>query len=159
MKRVLLLSLAVLMLVSVSPQPAHSSMGVFATWWDGKDTDSGFGGGVKYQIPLIPIVGLDLRASYVNFSDADLYTIPLEAVGVLDFGLLYGGAALGYYIWGGNDLSSNNQVGGSILGGVSLGLGGLGVFGELRYNIVKTRLDDRVDVKSDGFNINLGVTF
>ena len=163
MKRSMMAALAVLMLISLAPPPAHANLGLFATWWDGKDMDSGFGGGVKYKIPLIPIVSLDLRASYVNFGDADLYTIPLEATGTLDFGLFYGGLALGYYVWASNsdllDLSAKDQLGGTILAGVSLGLGSIGAFGELRYTVAKTELIVGVDIKADGFNINLGLTF
>ena len=167
MKRLIVMALAVVMLISVAPAPAQSGMGLFATWWDGKDMGDGFGGGVKYEFPLIPIVSIDARASYIKFSDATLspttdnglYTIPLEAVGSLKFGLFYGGLALGYYIWGGSDLSTNSQIGGSILAGVSLGLGSIGAFGELRYTKAETRVEDTFDMKADGWNILLGVKF
>jgi hypothetical protein len=160
MKRWIVLTMAVLVLISAAPRPAQSNLGIFATWWDGNDAGSAFGGGAKYKIALIPIIGMDVRASYVKFDNEGLYAIPLEATGMLDFGMLYGGLAMGYYIWGGNDAaSSSNRFGGSILGGISMGMGGIGVFGELRYTIVKTVLDDVVDVKADGFNVVLGLTF
>ena len=161
MKRLIVAALAVVMLVSVAPQPAQSNMGVFATWWDAKDMESGFGAGVKYGFPIIPIVSIDARASYIKFSEDDIsvYTIPLEAVGTLSFGLIYGGVALGYYIWGGADESTSNRVGGSLLAGVSFGLGGIGAFGEVKYNIVKTTVADVFEAKADGISVNLGVTF
>jgi len=159
MKRLIVAAVAVVMLVSMAPQPAQSNMGIFATWWEAKDMDSGFGGGVKYKIPIIPIVSIDARASYINFSDASIYTIPLEAVGALNFGIVYGGLALGYYIWGGGDESTSNRVGGSILAGVSFGLGGIGAFGEVKYNIVKTTVADVAEAKADGISLNLGITF
>lgn len=162
MKRAMIATVAVLMMISVLPQPAHAGLGVFATWWDGNDTDNGFGGGLKYEVPLIPIVSLDFRASYISFGDKDLYTIPFEATGTMKLGPLYGGAALGYYIWASSsdltDLSAKDKVGGSILVGASLGLGAIGAFGELRYNFVKTEIEG-IDTKADGVSINLGVTF
>ncbi len=163
MKRSILTAAVVLMLLSSLALPAQAGLGLFATWWNGSDTQNGFGGGAKYQIPLVPIVSVDLRASYVGFGDVDLYTIPLEATGVLDFGILYGGAALGYYIWSSSsnllDLSAKDKVGGSILIGASLGLGAIGAFAEARYNFVKTEVVPGVDTKADGFSLNLGLNF
>ncbi len=163
MKRTTIAALAVLMMFSILPQPAHAGLGVFATWWDGDEVDSGFGGGLKYQVPLIPIISLDFRASYINFGDADLYTIPLELTGVVDFNLFYAGLAAGYYIWSSSsdllDLSAKDEVGGSILAGVKIGLGPVGAFGELRYNFVNTEVVEGVPLSADGFSVNLGVTF
>ena len=57
------------------------------------------------------------------------------------------------------DTDTSDEIGGSILAGISLGLGSIGAFGELRYNVVKTRVADSFDVNADGFSINLGVHF
>ena len=158
MKRFLAMALAITFVCTLAPTPAQSSVGVFATWWNGTDTDNGFGGGAKFKVPLIPILSLEGRASYVGWEN-DLYTIPLEAVGSLNLGLFYGGVSLGYYIWGLKDAKASNRVGGSIFAGVGLGLGGVGVFGELRYNVAKTEIDELHEVKADGFSNNLGVNF
>ena len=159
MKHLMVIVLATFLLVSVAPQPAQSGVGAFLTWWDAEDMDTGFGGGLKYEFPLIPIVSIDARVSYISFSDVDLYTIPIEAVGTAKLGMFYGGLALGYYIWDGIDADTSAEIGGSILAGISLGLGSIGAFGEIRYNVVKTRVADTFDMNADGFSINLGVHF
>ena len=166
MKRIIAVALAITFVCSFVPSQADASLGVFATWWDGDETDSGFGGGAKFEFPLIPIVSLDVRASYISWNPDGvdgLYTIPLEVVGSLTFGLFYGGLSLGYYVWGASDYSASDEVGGSIFAGVSLGLGSIGAFGELRYNSAKTTLSlDELELgeaKADGFSINLGVKF
>jgi hypothetical protein len=159
MKQALAITLAVVLLLSVAPQPAQSNIGLFASWWDASDMNTGVGGGLKYQFKLIPLIDLDARISYISFSDVDLHTVPLEVTGLLDFGIVYGGLALGYYMWGGDNADLSDEVGGTILVGASLGLGGIGVFGELRYTVVQTTIEGAVDAKADGFGINLGVHF
>lgn len=153
---VVLIAISILLL---APTEAQGGIGVFATWWNGDDVDNGFGFGAKYDTRLIPLIRADVRASYISFSDADMSVVPLEAVGALDLGLLYGGVSVGYYIWSAKDASADNNVAGSVFAGLKLKLLGIGPFAELRYNLAETKIEDISTVKANGFSANLGVSF
>ena len=77
-------------------------LGAYAAYWHGDDTDSGAGFGVKRNIVPLPIqiVGFDVRASWLKFTEGgrSLNVVPLEATGTVGFGLFYGGLGVGYYI-------------------------------------------------------------
>ena len=86
MRKVLTVALAFVMLVSFAPR-AHS-IGAFLSWWNGNDTDNGFGIGANHQIQIIPLVGADVRASWLNFSDKDFNMFPLEGVGYVSLDVM-----------------------------------------------------------------------
>lgn len=159
MTKLFTLLLVAVPILLLAPTEAQGGIGVFATWWNGKDIDNGVGLGAKYDINFIPLIGVDVRGSYVSFGEADMSVIPLEAVGALDLGLLYGGVSVGYYIWNAKDVSADNGTGGSVFAGLKLRLFGIGPFGELRYNLAETRIEDISTEKANGFSINLGVSF
>ena len=159
MSRLLVALLVAIPFLLLAPMEAQGGIGVFGTWWNGEDVDDGFGLGAKFDIKLIPLIGIDLRGSYVSFSDADMSVVPLEAVGALNLGVIYGGVSVGYYIWSAKDVSADDGVGGSVFAGLKLKLFGIGPFGELRYNFAETKIEDVSTVKADGFSANLGLSF
>ena len=163
--RKLFIVCAALVIMSTAA-PSANAIGLYGGYWDAQDMDSGYGVGAMFKIPLIPIVDIDVRASYFWFSDAQpqkMTVVPLEVTGRLTFSLFYGGLGLGYYLWGADgDANANNQVGGYAVAGIKFAPVGIGAFGELKYTLVKTNVEDGVlsyDMKADGFGINIGVLF
>lgn len=159
MKRaVLVVVAAILVMVSV---PSANAVGLFGIWWDPDDVDSGYGLGVKQSVPIIPIVSIDGRLSWVNFSegDASLDLFPIEAMGALSFGIIYAGFGVGYYVTSG-DIDIDNSFGAFLVGGVKFTPAGIGVFGELKYNFVRPNFKDLdTELNMDGLGINVGVVF
>jgi hypothetical protein len=155
-----LLTVIVVLAVSMSLAGEAKSLGAFVSYWNGADIDNGYGLGVKHKFQIIPIFAIDVRASWLSFSDdpVDLNMYPLEATALAQLGLFYGGVGAGYYIFSGNDLDYENAVGGFLLAGVKLSLGGLGVFGELKYTWVEPKVND-VTFDASGVGVNLGVLF
>ena len=160
MKRItaILVAIAALGLTSEA-----GAIGVGGAYWSTEDADSGYGIILKHRIKIVPMIGAELRGSWLSFpdqgpeSDKSLSIYPLEAVGRLSLGLFYVGAGVSYNIFSIKDLDAENKAGGLILGGVDLGLAGLGVFGELNYRFVETKVES-VDLGANGFGVNVGVT-
>jgi len=167
MKRIIPALLAVA-LVGTTVQNAHA-LGAYATWWNIDETnDGGFGIGIRQPIKIVPVFSIDTRAAYVNFSDADLNVFPLEAVGIVSLGLLYGGLGVGYYIFDtGGDVSFENSFGWHILAGVSVGVKPVTLFAEVKWTQLEADIKD-VDIDpgnvptsldAAGFGFNVGVLF
>jgi len=158
MKKVLVIGLALVTLVSFTPNA--NAIGVFASWWDGNDADTGFGLGANHKIQIIPLIGADVRLSWINFDGGgggSLNAFPLEAAAYAKLGLFYGGLGLGYYFF---DNDVDNALGGFIYGGVEIALADLGVFGELKYTLVKPEVAGfEVDVSGIGINIGVVLPF
>jgi hypothetical protein len=160
MKRALVGFLVLLWIVILSPEA--ECIGLYGTYWDGKDLGDGYGLGAKWKIQIIPILGLDLRGGWVSFSDSDASIIPLEATGFASFGVVYGGVGIGYYIFNADIGNPDNSAGSYLLLGAKIAPGGTGLFGELKYTFVGTDVQDLeipTKIKADGFGLNLGVLF
>lgn len=149
-----------LILAATVISPA-SAIGVFGQWQDSKDADSGYGLGLKHEFGIIPMIGIEARASWLRYSeensDENLDTFPLEAFGKVKLGMFYGGIGLGYYIMSG-DYSPDSSLGGFAALGIDFGLGGLGVFGEVRYLYLEPDVETGGSVDMSGIGANLGVT-
>jgi len=155
MKRLNLLLLAAVC-IGVFAAPRAQALGIMGMWWNSDGLQNGFGIGAKHRIKVL-ILSVDGRVGYMRFDDPGVNAIPLEATAQIDISLLYVGAGVGYYIL---DNGWKSKPGVSILGGASLGLGGVGVFGELMYTWVDGEHDTFGSVKPlDGPRINLGVKF
>ena len=157
MKKLLVALVLVAAVVSTAGD-AHS-IGAFLSYWDGEDLENGYGGGLKHKFQIIPIIGVEARASWLSFSDADLNLYPLEAAGRASLGMFYGGLGAGYYIFSGKDKNWDNAFGGFLFGGLELGLAGLGVFGELKYTWVESKIEDLGTASGNGIGVNAGVLF
>jgi len=153
---------AVLAVAIAAPQA--NAIGVMGSWWKQEDMKNGYGLGVLKTFGIIPLISVDGRVSWLNYSDsgADANVFPLEVVGRVNLGMFYGGLGLGYYIFDGkNGAKIDNDIGGSILGGVGFGLAGVHVFGELKYTLLETEIGfggPKSKLDANGFGINLGVT-
>jgi hypothetical protein len=131
MKR-FILALFTVTLLGTSFHDARA-IGAFVSWWNmDAANEDGFGGGLRQPIKIIPILSIDTRASWVNFSDSDVNVFPLEAVGIVSLGLLYGGLGVGYYIFDADPSIENSFV--PHLAGVAQ-LTGASVFGEVKWTV------------------------
>ena len=148
MKRIIISVAAIIAFMAVAPN-AHA-IGVYGQWYDSKSIGDGFGIGIKQKVFGIPMVKIDARATWVNFSDFNTDVIPLEATANLG-GLIYGGVGIGYYIISPDEGDADNQFGGTIQLGVEFAPVKIGGFAEIRY----TWLADNSYL--DGTNANLGV--
>jgi len=162
MKKFLIVVIAAAIVGSLAPQ-AHS-IGAFVSYWNGKDTDNGYGLGLTHQIKIIPLVQAEVRASWLSFSDDDpgMNLYPLEGLARVKLGPFYVGAGLGYYIFSGSDaVEWDNAWGVFGVGGAGISLAKIGVFGELKYTWVETKITEPVaaDVDGSGIGVNVGVTF
>ncbi len=178
-KGVILILLALFVLPS-----AHAGIGAFGTWWDSKDYDALYGGGIRLGTEIGAGFGLEARASYLSsdlFGDDDVSMdlIPLEAVASFTLDMSetlkpYVGAGVGYYIknldWEANDVwddaRSKDCLGYFALAGLNLVFGNATVFGEAKYNLISE--DDDFDWRGseiketyslDGLSVNVGIKF
>jgi hypothetical protein len=156
MNKRLILAVAAIVVMSVAPQ-AHSIEG-FVSYWNGKDTDNGYGLGVGQQIKIVPIVSGGVRLSWLSFGDSDLNLYPLEALVRAKFGMFYGGGGIGYYIFDGKNVDFDNSAGGFLIAGVDFTLAKIGAFGELKYTFVNSKVAGQ-DVDGSGIGVNVGVVF
>lgn len=153
---------AVLAVAIVAPQA--NAIGVMGSWWQQEDLNNGYGIGILKTFGVIPLISIDGRASWLHYNDkgAEANLFPLEVVGRVNLGMFYGGLGVGYYIFDGkNGAEIDNDIGGSILAGVGLGLAGVNVFGELKYTILETEIGfggPKTKLDGNGFGINVGVT-
>lgn len=151
-----------LILASAFAMPAHA-IGIFGQWQDSNDADSGYGLGLKHEFGIIPLIGIEARASWLNYSLADsdesMNIYPLEAFGKVKIAMFYGGLGLGYYIMSG-DYAPENTVGGFAAVGIDISLLGLGFFGEVRYLVLEPEFDNDIggSVDMGGVGANIGVT-
>ena len=158
----IIIGLAVaLFLTSACAMPAHA-IGIFGQWQDSKDADSGYGLGIKQGYSIIPLVMIEGRVSWLNYSiadtDSDMNVYPLEVFAALKFGMFYGGLGIGYYIMSG-DYTPDDAVGGFASLGLDFSLAGLGLFGEVRYLLLESEVEATGGTGDmTGVGANLGVT-
>jgi hypothetical protein len=157
---------AVLALAAMAPS-AHA-IGIMASWWNMDEAnEDGFGVGLRSKMQIIPLIAIDTRASWIKFSDADLNVYPLEATGIVKLGMLYAGIGAGYYIFDADEGDLENNFGWYLVGGIDIGLGGFGVFGEVKWTMLSADIegvDPDIDdvptsLEADGIGFNLGVMF
>jgi hypothetical protein len=147
-------------LTAASTMPAQA-IGIFGQWQDSNDADSGYGFGLKHEFGIIPLISIEARASWLNYSIADsdesINMYPLEAFGKVKLAMFYGGVGVGYYIMSG-DHAPKNSVGGFAAAGIDISLLGLGFFGEVRYLVLEPDLEIGGSVDMGGMGANIGVT-
>ncbi len=156
----LLLVVTAGLLTHAAPASAFSP---FLQVQNSTDMDTGYGIGLKRKFQIIPILAAEARVSWYytdgGESWADLNTFPLEFVGRLKFGFLYGGLGAGYYIFSGHD-RPENSFGGFVFGGAEFALFGLGAFVEIRWLQLDPSETEAVGGNRDlsGIGGNVGVT-
>jgi len=162
MKKCLIVIVAVAVVMSLAPQ-AHS-IGAYLSYWNGEDTDNGYGVGLNHQIKIIPLISAELRASWLSFSEDDpsMNLYPLEGLARAKLGMFYLGLGAGYYIFSGSDdVKWDNAWGLFGVGGLEITIAKIGVFGELKYTWVETKITEPIesDVDGSGIGVNVGVIF
>jgi hypothetical protein len=187
MKKILVMAIAIGL--GVAAAYAGGGLGVYGTFMDTEDMDSGFGGGLKFKFDVVQYVAAELRASYVtrfeeNSDELDnLYMIPVEADLLFNLPLgdspvtIYAGGGGGYYIlpefetdgFGGKtDIDLEDTFGFFGIGGVELALAeNVSLFAEAKYLFleVDTLTIDDVEVGGDdaidfsGISANAGIMF
>lgn len=162
MKRISIAVFAAIILCSTVRNA--NALGIMASWWQvSESSDDGFGVGLRERIQLIPLVGIDVRASWIDFGE-DFSVYPLEAAGVVSLGPFYAGIGAGYYLF---DSPLDDAFGWYVIGGAEIALGGFGVFGDLMwrdlspdYEGVDASLDDvPTSLDAAGVGFNLGISF
>lgn len=167
MKRLCIAALVALLGVSVVTPQAHA-LGVMASWWQiDEDNEDGFGFGLRSKTQIVPMVAFDTRASWIKFSDPDTNVFPIEATGILQLGMVYGGIGVGYYIFDADGAELDNNFGWYVVGGIDVGVGKFAVFGELKWTMLSVDIegvdpnlsDVPTELDADGIGFNLGVLF
>lgn len=159
--------IAILALSSLAPS-AHA-IGVMASWWNiDKSNEDGFGFGIVNRFNITPLFAFDTRASWIKFNDSKTDVFPIEATAMVNIALIYGGVGVGYYIFNTDGaLSLDNNFGWYVVGGAHLGVGPVGVFGEIKWTSLSADFKD-VDpsitdvpksLDADGIGFNVGVSF
>ncbi|MDH4036508.1 MAG: hypothetical protein OEX18_01135 [Candidatus Krumholzibacteria bacterium] len=134
--------------------PAAQAIGVYAAYWNPKDSSKdGFGAGLKFDSSFTPIISMDTRVSYINFSDSDFNITPIEATAKVKLGTLYAGLGLGYYFFSG-DADIKDDWGWYALAGLNVLPGPIGVFGEFKWQFLEP--DNGGNLESYCFHV--GVT-
>lgn len=167
MRRFCIIALAAMLSLGAIAPSAHA-IGVMASWWNIDDAnDDGFGLGLRSKTQIVPMFAFDTRASWIKFSDADLQVFPIEATGLLKLGMLYAGIGAGYYIFDADQGDLDNNFGWYLVGGIDIGVGSFGVFGEVKWTKLSTDIKDvdpdlgdvPTELDADGIGFNLGVMF
>ncbi len=145
MKKTIIAALFFVALVGMTAPSAHA-LGVYGIWWMPDDTDDdGWGVGIKDSKSFSPLLSLDGRVSYVDFSTPDSAVIPLEATLLAHLAMWYGGIGVGYYFFTG-DAPIEDSFGWYLMLGLEIALGGTGIFGEVKWQA----LDPDLDLPSGG---------
>ncbi len=147
-------------------------VGAFGSSLDADDFGTGYGGGVKLEFNPLDRVSVDVRASYIEFSDTHVDMIPLEVAGLFNFPMLgerivpYAGAGVGYYLFEGRGADVDNDVGFFPLAGLEIGLQRISIMAEARWLFLQTdvhqtkaELGDVTKANADGIGINVGVLY
>ncbi|HEX4965590.1 MAG TPA: outer membrane beta-barrel protein [Thermoanaerobaculia bacterium] len=174
-----LCGMAVLALLAGPAKAAD--FGLFGSYWDTKDADQGYGGGVKFDFARF----IELRASYFNdvtsnnplphAGDFKVHVTPLEAGLVFKFApgerfTPYLGGGGGYYLLDTNRGNIDNETGWYAVAGADIKTDhGAGIMLEAIYRSMDTTVrdrsngsttfDDRVDLQLRGFGANVGVVW
>jgi outer membrane protein with beta-barrel domain len=179
--RKILTILCALAAVTLLAGPAKAAdVGVFGSYWDTKDADQGYGGGVKVDFARY----LELRASYFpdvtsnnpvpGRGDFKLRVVPLEGGLVYKFApndrfTPYLGGGASYLLLDTNRGNIDNELGWYGVAGADIKTDhGVGLMLEAIYRSVDstirdrgldTTVDERVDLQLRGFGANVGLVW
>lgn len=139
--------------------PSAHALGAYGIWYmPDKGNDDGFGIGLKKEKSFTPLFSLDGRFSYTSFPDAEIWSAEVSALAHL--AMFYGGVGGGYYFFSG-DVQLKDAFSTYLLAGAGFGLGGIGVFGELKYQFLEPDLDNSFggSANLDGIVLHAGAVF
>jgi hypothetical protein len=136
--------------------------GAFGSYLDAGDLGSGYGGGAKLEMNPIDLVSIDGRASWINFSDADVDVVPLEVAGLINLPLFgekivpYAGLGVGYYIFQ-EDLLDDDWGYFPVVG-LEFGPQNFSLMAEARWLVLEPdALGGLTKADAEGFGANLGL--
>jgi len=154
MKRIAALAVAIALATTTTPRAA----GIFGSYLDGGSLGAGYGVGVLRRIPVIPLVSVEVRGSWVHFSDlpVSLDMFPLEVMGKVSLSSVYGALGVGYYLLSAGSGSADNKTGGFAALGMEFSPTRLGLFAEGRYLLLDTHAAFG-HIDADGFGVNAGL--
>jgi hypothetical protein len=147
---------------------ADVSFGGFGSYFDIKDYEESYGGGLRLKYDLVEYIGFDLRASMVRVEPFEANMFPLEANLLLQVPigkvlLPYGGMGVGYYLFDGGDPELEHALGYGPVAGLEVRLGrAVALFGEARWLFLEADVDGSptLDKASlDSFGVNVGIMF
>ena len=152
-KKATLIAMAALALTGMNEiaYGGETSLAGYLTYWDG--SVDGVGGGIKVRQKFLAFFSADVRAGYVDFSDADTSVVPVEAtlmVGIPFFIEPYAGLGASYYFVDSDIPGVDNATGVYGVVGLQLNLWVVGALAELRWNETEEDL-------MDGMSANLGL--
>ena len=159
-----------------------NGLGVYGSYWDTKDADSGFGGGAKLSMSFGQYFAVEARGTYFNDLskdegplNVDLQVIPVEAGLVLNMPLsdavtpYIGGGGGYYFLKADTDAGSvdiDDEVGWYAIAGLEIKLSdAVALFAEGKYTGVEgtakndnvDNIVDKVDIDLSGFGGNAGL--
>lgn len=150
-KRLIYIAAIIAAFAALAPE-AHAQ-GIYAAWWNPRHVDSdGYGGGVRFTGSFSPTLGSDLRVSYINFSNSDASTVPIEGTLFARLGNMYAGVGYGYYFFTG-DTDINDDWGWYLLAGMNIIPRPVQVFGEFKWQ--KLDPDNGGDLESYVFHLGV----
>jgi len=169
-------------LLSSMVASAAGGLGVFGSYWDTKDADSGWGAGAKFQLEVIPNICVEARGTYFpdfgksSGDDPKLNVIPAEADAIIKFPISdmlvpYVGGGAGYYMFdidnndSAVDISVDDEFGFFALAGVEVGLSKqVSLFAEGKYTWLDVTakasgggMSESEDASMNGFGGNAGL--
>jgi hypothetical protein len=157
MKRIVLIVGLMAATLPLASPGAHAA-GIYGIIWTPKPDGAtdGYGGALRFDSHISPMLTLDTRFGYVTFPDEanDLSIMPFEFTVRTRIGtMLYGGIGVGYYRFGGNT-DIDGEWGWYLLGGISIPMGRREVFGEFKWQ----NLDSSGgDLESYVFHLGVGL--
>ena len=158
MKRLIAcLFLAALCVTAVAPS-AHALGAYGIVYMPDEGDDTGYGIGLKKGRSFTPLLSIEPRFSFTSFPDATLGAPKWPAWRTSPCFTAESAAAI---TSSSGDLPLEDTFSWFILAGVDIGLGGLGVFGELKYQFLEPDIDSPIgDASADinGLAIHVGVT-
>lgn len=136
---------------SMVAEAGETSLAGYASYWDG--SVDGWGAGLKVRKKFLGFLSADVRASYVDFTDADTSVIPLEATAMVGFPFFlepYAGIGASYYLVDSDNSEFDDGAGVYGVLGLQLNVFVVGALAELRYNETENDL-------TDGLSANVGL--
>jgi len=159
MKKLIGCLVLVAVCVTMAAPSAHALGAYGIMYMPDEGDDDGWGLGLKSGRNITPLLSIEPRFSFTSFPDADLWSAEVAALAHIT--MFYGGIGGGYYFFSG-DAPLEDTFSWFILAGADIGLGGIGLFGELKYQFLEPDIDSPIGDSSadiNGLAIHAGVTF
>ena len=178
MKKIRIVSMAVLAWGLLAAASSAFDLGVFGAYWDTKDAEETYGAGAKLRLGIVEFRGTYFQDVTADVDpeplDFEIRAIPLEAGIVLQFlknaaVSPYVGGGGGYYLLDSNAGEIDDEAGYYLVGGLDIGRGVVafnveGIYRNFEATIVDTdddfpEFEDEVHFDLSGIGVQAGVIF